>query len=478
MSTADTNPHILVFPYPAQGHMLPLLDLTHHLSLHGLTITILITPKNLPYLSSLLSSHPSSITPLILPFPYHPSIPPGIENVKDLGHSGNLLIMTSLSKLYDPLLNWFNSHPFPPVAIISDFFLGWTQHLAHQLKIPRITFFPSGAFLASIDDYLWNNVEKFKPLDKVDLSSLPGSHVFKTDHLPSLFRLYKKSDPDWELVKDGKVANTRSWGCVFNSFEALEGEYIDYLKKKLGHDRIFGVGPLNLVGAVSSGRGTLGSGSDPNDQVLTWLDGCQEGSVVYVCFGSQKLLKREQMEALAVGLEKSGTRFVWVVKTATTREQEDGFGVVPDGFEERVTGRGVVIREWAPQVMLLSHKVVGGFLSHCGWNSVLEGIVGGVMILAWPMEADQFVNARLLVEDMGVGVMVCEGTNTVPDSEELGRVIGVLMREGGGVKERAKEMKEKALEAVTNGGSTGSSVNDLVRLVGELRKLQGREMRC
>ncbi|XVF85727.1 hypothetical protein PTKIN_Ptkin17bG0140600 [Pterospermum kingtungense] len=476
MSTTTNSgcPHILVFPYPAQGHMLPLLDLTHHLSLHGLTITILITPKNLPYLSSLLSSHPSSITPLVLPFPSHPSIPAGVENVKDLGHSGNLLIMTSLSKLHDPLLHWFNSHPTPPIAIISDFFLGWTQHLAHHLNIPRLTFFPSGAFLASIDDYLWNNLEKFKPLDEVELSPLPGSHVFKAHHLPSLFRLYQKSDPNWELVKDTKLANTKSWGYVFNSFEALEGEYMDYLKNKSGHDRIFGVGPLSLAGPDSSGRGNLSSGSELNDRVLTWLDGYPDGSVVYVCFGSQKLLKKEQMEALAVGLEKSGTRFVWVVKTGTIRDQDDGFGVVPDGFDERVAGRGLVIREWAPQVLILSHKAVGGFVSHCGWNSVLEGIVGGVMILAWPMEADQFVNARLLVEDMGVGVRVCEGADSVPDSDELGRVIGVSMSEGGRVKEKAKELKEKALEAVTNGGS---SVNDLVRLVGELRQLQ-RKIIC
>ncbi|TYH39636.1 hypothetical protein ES332_D12G191100v1 [Gossypium tomentosum] len=464
MSTTVNNCHILLFPYPAQGHMLPLLHLAHRLSLHGLTITIVITHKNLPYLSSLLSSHPSSITPLILPFPSHPSIPPGVENVKDLGHSGNLPMLTSLSKLHDPLLHWFNSHPDPPVAIISDFFLGWTLHLAHQLNIPRLVFFPSGAFLAAIDDYVWNNVEQLKTLDQVELSALPGSHVFKSHHLPSLFRLYKKSDPDWEFVKDLKLANTKSWGCVFNSFEAFEGEYMDYLKKKLSHDRIFGVGPLNLPGP-----GNLGSGSDLNEGLLTWLDGCPKASVVYVCFGSQKLLKRVQMEALALGLEKSGTRFVWVVKTGSTQEREDGFGNVPDGFEERVAGRGLVIREWAPQVSILSHEAAGVFLSHCGWNSVLEGIVGGVVILAWPMEADQFVNARLLVEDMGVGVRVCEGAGSVPEAGELSRVIGESMSEAGGLKDRAKELKEKALEAVSK---EGSSVQDMGRLVGELRKLK------
>ncbi|MBA0572774.1 hypothetical protein Golob_003095 [Gossypium lobatum] len=112
-----TDPHILVFPYPAQGHMLPLLDLTHQLALRGLTITILVTPKSLPFLSPLLSTHPSSITPLVFPFPSHPLIPQGVEHVKDLGNSGNLPIMAALGKLHDPLLNWFNSQTNPPVAI-------------------------------------------------------------------------------------------------------------------------------------------------------------------------------------------------------------------------------------------------------------------------------------------------------------------------------------------------------------------------
>ncbi|MBA0631280.1 hypothetical protein Godav_003288 [Gossypium davidsonii] len=238
-----THPHILVFPYPAQGHMLPLLDLTHQLALRGLTITILVTPKSLPFLSPLLSTHPSSITPLVFPFPSHPLIPQGVEHVKDLGNSGNLPIMAALGKLHDPLLNWFNSQTNPPVAIISDFFLGWTERLATQLQIPRLTFFASGAFVVSLCDYMWSNIEKLKSLSEIKLSHLPGSPVFKPENFPSLFKHYKQSDPDCEFVKDGILANTKSWGCVLNSFDALETEYIQWLKTYLGHNRVYSVGP-------------------------------------------------------------------------------------------------------------------------------------------------------------------------------------------------------------------------------------------
>lgn len=374
--------------------------------------------------------------------------------------------MTALGKLYDPIIDWFRSHPNPPVAILSDFFLGWTLKLAHQLNIVRIAFFSTASLLALVADYCWHHIVDVKSSDVVEFPDLPRSPVLKEQHLPSVVRSYKESDPDSEFVKDGILANTSSWGCVFNSFEALEGEYSDYLKRKMGHDRVFGVGPLSLVGTES----TLGGdpGLCPNDHVTKWLDGCPDGSVVYVCFGSQKALKRDQVEALALGLEKSGIRFLWVVKRGMIGKEEGGYGSIPDGFEKRVSGRGLVWKEWAPQVSILSHKAVGGFLSHCGWNSLLEGIVGGVMILAWPMEADQFVNAKLLVEYLGVAVQVCEGADSVPDSDELGKVVAESLSRRDEVKIKAKELRDNALAAVK---SDGSSARDLDRLVEDLRNL-------
>ncbi|KAF9674200.1 hypothetical protein SADUNF_Sadunf10G0102900 [Salix dunnii] len=466
-TTTKQPPHVLVFPYPAQGHTLPLLDLTHQLSLHNLTITILTTPKNLPTVSPLLSLHPLIHT-LVLPFPSHPLIPAGVENVQELGNYGNLPVIAASTKLYDPIVTWFKSHTNPPVAIISDFFLGWTQHLAQHLNIPGFAFYPSGAFFTCIMNYCWSNLESVKSLSVVDFVGLPRSPSFKQEHLPSAFRMYRESDPDCQLRKDSLVANKSSYGFIFNTFESLEGEYLDFLKREFGHERVYAAGPINLLGPDSTDRGIPVTSSAGN--VFEWLDGCPDGSVLYVCFGSQMLLSKKQMEALADGLEKSMVRFIWVAKTGTAQQVEDGYGAVPDGFDERSAGRGLVIRGWAPQVKILRHRAVGGFLSHCGWNSMLEGIVAGAMILAWPMEADQFINARLLVEELGVGVAACEGAATVPDSEELAKVIGESMSEKGtGVRMKAEELKRKALEAVKEGGR---SLTDLNGLVKELCKLK------
>ncbi|CAK9142483.1 unnamed protein product [Ilex paraguariensis] len=466
--SAGKGAHILVFPYPAQGHILPILDLTHQLVLHGLTITILVTPKNLPILNPLISTHPS-IQTLVFSFPHHPRIPDGVENVKDMGNFGNVFIINALSKLRDPIIQWFKSHPTPPVALISDFFLGWTQNLAHEIGIPRIVFYSSGPFFTSVLIHCVFNIKTLRSLRVVEFSDLPRSPSFIEEHLPSIVRRYRESDPEWEFVKDGMIANISSWGSVFNSFDGLEGEYMAYLRKKMGHGRVYGVGPVSLV-ADSSVR------DDPisdHSGVMEWFDGCPDGSVLYVCFGSQRFLKRDQMEALAYGLEQSGVRFAWVAKNITAQQETDGYGSIPDGFEERVTGRAIVMKGWAPQVSILSHRAVGGFLSHCGWNSVLEALVRGVMILAWPMEADQFVNAKLLVEYMGAAVLMCEGEFAVPDSDELARRIAKSMSGNSSEKVRAKELRDKALEAVKVGGSSSRDMEVLVRDFAQLLVTKG-----
>ncbi|KAL3830587.1 hypothetical protein ACJIZ3_019389 [Penstemon smallii] len=451
MSSSKNGIHILVFPFPAQGHMLALLDLTHQLSHKGLKITVLVTPKNLPILNPLLSSNPS-IQTLILPFPTHPSIPPGVENVKDLGNHGNIPIMTALNQLQGEIIRWFESHSNPPVALLSDFFLGWTQNLAQQIGIPRICFCSTAAFLISVFNHLFENDDAVIPGDEVNFHDLPLGPSFSWEQVPSLFRRYREAELGLELVKDSMMANKLSWAKVFNSFVGLEDEFLDYFRKKMGLSRVFSIGPLNLMG----GPNMTSVNDDEKDGLFSWLDQCDDGSVLYVCFGSQKLLKKAQIEALAIGLERSGVRFIWVVKTPTAQQG-------------RVSGRGYVIKGWAPQARILSHRGVGGFLSHCGWNSTLEAIGAGVMILGWPMEADQFINAKLLVDYKGAAFRVCEGGDTVPDPVELGKVISESMHGDVVERVRAKELREKAWEAIKVGGSSSRDLDVLVQELGQLQ---------
>ncbi|KAK7281794.1 hypothetical protein RIF29_10074 [Crotalaria pallida] len=419
--------HILAIPFPAQGHMIPFLDLINNLATShsnlsiSITITILTTPHNLPYLTNLLSSHPSSITPVLLPFPSHPSIPPAIENTIHLPHSMRPFIL-ALSRLHQPLLHWFHSHPAPPRLIISDIFCGWTHHLASQLNIKSLVFSPSSAFALSTMYFLWkdmpmrNNVNDENEV--VLYHRLPNSPRYPWCQVSPLFRSYVgDDDPDSVLLKDSFLGNIQSWGLVVNTFSELEKPYLDYLRTELGHDRVWAVGPLlphpDDSSTATKQRG--GSSSVSVNDVVSWLDQRQKDKVVYVCFGSQTVLSNDQTVAIASGLEKSGVHFIWCMKGIEDNERDSCLS----GLEDRTAGRGLVIKGWAPQVMILRHKAVGAFLTHCGWNSVLESVVGGVSLLAWPMTADQFVNATLLVEELKVAKKVCEGEKTVPDSDEL-----------------------------------------------------------
>ncbi|KAL6182974.1 hypothetical protein ACLB2K_044385 [Fragaria x ananassa] len=468
--------HVLVFPYPAQGHMLPLLDLTHQLALRGVSITILVTPKNLPILHPILSNHPS-IKTLVLPFPPHPSIPPGIENVKDLPIQAFVSMMCALHDLHRPIVDWFRSHPDPPAAIISDMFLGWTHHLSVELGIKRFEFSPSGAFALSVIYSLWRNMpQRDDPNDEsqvVEFPEIPNSPKYPWWQLSTVFRSYVAGDPVSEFIRGGFRGSMESWGLVVNSFTELEGLYLQHLRKDLGHDRVWAVGPLlpsdkdDPSGPVQRG----GSSTVSVEEIKSWLDAREDETVVYVCFGSQAVLSKEQVRELALGLEKSGVNFVLCVKHPTKGGHvEAGDCAIPLGFEDRVAGRGIVIRGWAPQVMILRHPAVGAFLTHCGWNSVLEGVVTGVALLCWPMGADQFSNATLLVGQLKVGIRVCEGARTVPDSNVVARVVADSVS-GKHVKmrEQVKVMREAALGAVKDGGS---SVKDLDGLVDHLATLQ------
>ncbi|XP_057440256.1 flavonol 3-O-glucosyltransferase UGT89B1 [Lotus japonicus] len=468
------RPHVLVIPFPAQGHMIPLLDLTHKLAAaadSNLTITVLTTPKNQTFLTPLLSAHPSTIHSLLLPFPSHPSLPPGIENAKDMPNSLRTILL-SFSNLHQPLLHWFNSHPSPPQFIISDMFCGWTQNLAEQLNIHRIVFSPSGAFAYSTFYYLWNHLPKrVNPTDEnevVSYQGLPNSPKYPWWQVSPLFRSYVDGDHDSKLVKDWYLGNMKSWGLVVNSFSEFEKPYLDYLKKELGHDRVWAVGPLLPVNdTFAAGRG--GSSSLSVDDVVSWLDQRREREVVYVCFGSQTFLTDEQTAAIASGLVKSGVHFVWSIKErVNVNNGDDGDD---DGCDDWSAGldesRGLVIRGWAPQVMILRHKAVGAFLTHCGWNSVVESVVAGVPVLAWPMSADQFVDATLLVEELKVAEKVCEGEKTVPDSDLLSRVLAESV--GGTGEETRKKMLELQAKAVDAIGEGGSSDKDLGCLMEHLQ---------
>lgn len=341
------------------------------------------------------------------------------------------------------------------MAIISDMLLGWTQNLAFDLGVPRFVFWPSGALAAAIFNFIWRELPKPDDPDDenslVSLTEVPGCPKYPWWQMSHDHRYFEEGDPNWEFLREIMLANGESWGHVFNSFTELERVYLDHLKKEMGHDRVWAIGPIlpsndGLMGSVNRG----GSTSYQISELVNWLDSKGDNQVVYICFGSQWTLMDKQVGALATALESSGVHFIWVLKEADLKH------ISANDFEERVKGRGILIKGWAPQVFILNHRAVGAFVTHCGWNSVLEGLSAGVLLLTWPLGADQFTNAKLLVDMLGVAVRIFDdGTRDVPELTELTRLLAESVDNcSPEVRGKVKEMRIAASQALQGGSST------------------------
>ncbi|GMN54321.1 hypothetical protein TIFTF001_023459 [Ficus carica] len=259
-------------------------------------------------------------------------------------------------------------------------------------------------------------------------------------------------------------ASKASDGLILNTFADLERESLAYLKSTfLGQQPVWAVGPLL---PINDGNSRGGPSSVPTSDVMTWLDSCHvDKSVVYVCFGSQINLTGAQMEVLADALDKSGVRFIWVVKDPMRGVQVAGDeqNLIPLGFKDRVARRGLVIRGWAPQVAILGHRAVGSYLTHCGWNSALEGLLAETLLLVWPMQADHFENEKLLVDGLRVSVRVCEGLETVPNAVELARILTESVGSTRPERARAMELRRVALDSTKPSGSSHRALDELVK---------------
>ncbi|KAI0519440.1 hypothetical protein KFK09_006888 [Dendrobium nobile] len=390
LSSAASLPHILLIPSAGMGHLVPFVRLATALSVRRIAVSILAARPTVSAAEShLLSSLPSSIP--ILDFPLAPLDPSHFPPSSDPFYLHYEALRRS-AHLLPPLLSVTGtsfSALIIDVSITSTFL-----PVASAANIPCLLLFTSSASMFAL----------YSSIPSLSLSS-PDFNIAGILKIPNSSLPPPLRDPT-NLFTTQLVDNSRALplaqGILINTFPALETEVLIAFNSGQivpSLPPVIAVGPLPLLGNLAENHPPGAS------QAMRWLDEQPERSVMYVSFGSRTALPTEQIRELGAGLEMSGCRFLWVVKSTKVDREETGEieELVGKGYLARVEGRGLVVREWVEQMVVLSHRAVAGFLSHCGWNSVMEAVAAGVTVLAWPRTADQRVNAALVAR-RGVGI--------------------------------------------------------------------------
>lgn len=297
------------------------------------------------------------------------------------------------------------------------------------------TFHPISAFTQFFN--AWESIPGEKPFElDFSIDQIPPSN--KDSILPELGGF---------IAEQYRVKSEFECGRIYDTNRVIEGKYIELLEK-LSSIKHFSIGPFNPVEVNSS----------ITTRTLDWLDKQEKKSVIYVSFGTMASMIDDQIRELAIGLERSDHKFIWVLTNADAE--------LAEGFEERVKDRGMVVRDWAPQLEILAHPSTGGFMSHCGWSSCIESISMGVPIAGWPMNADQPKNSTLVTKVLRVGFLVrdWETRAELVTSSMVENVVRRLMesQEGEEVRRRAAELGNAVRGSVAEGGSTRLEMDSFI----------------
>ncbi|CAN1312345.1 UDP-glycosyltransferase 83A1 [Linum perenne] len=445
MAAMKKKPHVLLVPYPAQGHVVPMLKLAQNLADdHGISITVL----NLDFIHQKLKTEQKKTEQL----QSHGGIKlvslGGIGSDSDL--SDPVILTESVEKELPiqlrELLQSQQEEQFS--CVIADAFLAgafavtkefgiklaalWTasmENLALTLRIPQL-----------VDSGIIDENGDLK--DQLSISICGEIPAWKRNELTWSCRI---DQLQYFLFKHAYLKPSQYlslFDCVIlNSFHELEPSAFQL------YPNFLPIGPLVTNSHDSNLPGSFWS---PDRTCLAWLDKHPPKSVIYVAFGSIVFFPQQQFEELATGLEMTGRPFLWVVRTNFVEGSGQEF---LDGFLERVANRGKIV-EWTNQEEVLSHPSTGCFMSHCGWNSTLDGVWSGVPFLCWPYFADQFHNRDSICESWKVGLKVDveDETGLITRSEIANKVEQLFNDET--VKGNAIRLRETAIKSVNEGGSS------------------------
>ncbi|MCO5572044.1 hypothetical protein L7F22_025795 [Adiantum nelumboides] len=497
----DLRPHILAIPYPWMGHMTPVVQLCSILiATAGCRVTIACDDLCVPGLLKLLPESLRDSTALtVLPISgqlpaasaEESSAPPrGWDAVRHQIRSVEEALPLSLA----PHLERFRSDR-RLACIISDVFINWAQDIADQFGVPRLAVwisspaellvhfhakklmkagklpfkFPVGRDANDIDNMIPGLGEGRPPIYHRVSGACLDEEKFTIDGLPSLHR---GDFPTFLQIEDAsdilfsyfmEHANIGAQGSmvILNTFEALDGALLENLR--LQGVNALAVGPLFMLEDEITKKEKPPKQVQKEEECLKWLDMQKPKSVIYVAFGTLTPMSWAQVKEIANGLLNSGHPFIWTCERligdiGETREE------FMSRFLKQCQGRGFVLK-WAPQTRILNHPSTGAFLTHCGWNSLLETMSAGVPALCLPLVSDQVLNCKLSVEMWKIGLgLEKRGDDGLALAIDISRGIQQLLGNGEELQRRLQELKKLAKVAVERGGSSYATLDVIMKV--------------
>ncbi|KAL6592951.1 hypothetical protein ACP70R_049247 [Stipagrostis hirtigluma subsp. patula] len=438
---------VVLFPFPYQGHLTPMLRLAAALHARGLAVTVLHTDLRAPD----PADHPAGYRFVAVPA----DVPEELLASEDVAGAVTALNAACAAPFKDRLAALL-AEDGGVRCVITDVIWYSAQAAARELGVPALGLMTSSA--ASFRTFM-----AYPTL--LEKGFLPVQEAHKddpVDELPpfrvkDLQRIDTSSLADFAGLLGNIVAAARqSSGLIFNTFDAVEASEVEKIRDDMAVP-VFAVGPLNKLSP------SVRSSVLPQDRsCLDWLDTQAPGSVLYVSFGSLAAMDPHEFVELAWGLASCKRPFLWVARPALVRGFESG--ELPDGLQEEIRDRGRIV-DWAPQEEVLAHPAVCAFVTHCGWNSTTEGVSEGVPMICRPCFGDQMGTARYVCDVWRVGVEVEVGAQL--ERGKIQAAVEKLMdgEEGKEVRERMKDLKQMADKCVKECGSSHVAFASLVELI-------------
>ncbi|GAV92514.1 UDPGT domain-containing protein [Cephalotus follicularis] len=472
------KPHAVCIPFPAQGHINPMLKVAKLLHHKGFHITFVNTEFNH---KRLLKSRGANSLNGLSSFRFE-TIPDGLpptdvdatQDIPSLCESTSKTCLAPFRKLLSKLNDTSSSNVPPVTCIISDGVMTFTLDAAEELGIPEVLLWTASAcsYLAYV--HFRQLIDRgYVPLEDTsfltngyldtEINFISGMKGIRLKDFPTFIRTTNSESDDimlkFILVETERAK--RASAIIINTFVALEDQFLSVLSSMF--PPIYSIGPLQLLLNYVPDKDLKQFGSNlwkEEPECLKWLDSREPNSVVYVNFGSITVMTSDQLVEFAWGLANSNQVFLWIIRPDLVSGDS---AILPPEFLAETKDRGL-LTGWCPQEQVLNHLAIGGFLTHNGWNSTIESVCGGDAMICWPFFADQQTNCRYCCTEWGIGMEI----NSDVKRDEVEILVRELMEgeKGKDMKKKAMEWKKLAEESTTSpNGSSYKNFEELIHQV-------------